>query len=221
MSCSLPGLRPSRFSLGWECETMNPRLYERMYGLRYLFVVGAVVLFAACVSAAYFGLASSGPPRPAVATSVAPIAVVTTPVPASPSPASGPIGGPAATSVIPGPATAVKSQEPTARPLQVTPAAPLPTPTQVVAAPPTPTALPPTPVLPAPTAVAPKPAATPNPIFGDGTYVVQPGDSLWSIATDQCRSGFRWPEIFQSNHEKILNPDLIFVGWTLKTPCLR
>ncbi len=57
------------------------------------------------------------------------------------------------------------------------------------------------------------PAGAPTP-----TYVVQPGDTLTSIARDQLGDGNRWPEIFALNRNVIRNPDLIFPGQVLILP---
>jgi LysM repeat protein len=59
--------------------------------------------------------------------------------------------------------------------------------------------------------VLPAGAATP-------TYVVQPGDTLFSIAREQLGDANRWPEIFALNRSIIRNPDLIFPGQTLILP---
>ncbi len=50
------------------------------------------------------------------------------------------------------------------------------------------------------------------------TYVVQPGDTLSSIAGDQLADADRWPEIFALNRNIIRNPDLIFPGQVLILP---
>lgn len=58
-------------------------------------------------------------------------------------------------------------------------------------------------------------------------YVVQTGDSLWSIAGANLGDPLRWPEIFEHNNrpnvavstgKKIANPNLIFIGQTLYIP---
>ena len=45
-------------------------------------------------------------------------------------------------------------------------------------------------------------------------YVVQYGDTLWDIATDQLNNPYRWREIHQNNPH-IVNPHLIYPGDTL------
>ena len=56
-------------------------------------------------------------------------------------------------------------------------------------------------------------------------HVVEDGESLWSIATDELGDGERWPEIFEANAEHrfpdgrlLRDPDLIQPGWTLALP---
>ena len=51
---------------------------------------------------------------------------------------------------------------------------------------------------------------TPTPTDGGATYIVQPGDSLWSIAATQLGDPTRWREIFDLNAEQITDPALIF-----------
>lgn len=43
-------------------------------------------------------------------------------------------------------------------------------------------------------------------------YVVERGDSLWSIAAKFLKEPFRWPEIWRLNQEQIRNPNRIFPG---------
>lgn len=59
----------------------------------------------------------------------------------------------------------------------------------------------------------------------NGTYVVRPGDSLWSIAETKLNDPYRWREIWRLNHdrsmpdgERLLRPGFIRPGWTLRLP---
>lgn len=60
---------------------------------------------------------------------------------------------------------------------------------------------------------------------GNGTYVVRPGDSLWSIAESKLHDPYRWREIWRLNRdrdmpdgERMLRPGYIRPGWTLRLP---
>ncbi|WP_432800240.1 LysM peptidoglycan-binding domain-containing protein [Poriferisphaera sp. WC338] len=59
-----------------------------------------------------------------------------------------------------------------------------------------------------PPAVADVPAVAPA-IGGSTTYVIQKGDTLWSIAQRHYGSGLKWPDIVSANpgiREKVLIP---------------
>lgn len=62
-------------------------------------------------------------------------------------------------------------------------------------------------------------SATPTPTDATGSYTVQKGDSLWSIAQKNLGDGNKWTEIYKLNSDVIgQNPDLIFSGTELKLP---
>jgi LysM repeat protein len=53
---------------------------------------------------------------------------------------------------------------------------------------------------------------------GDGTYVVQPGDTLFSISRKFYKSPKRWKEILNANKKGIRDPKKLTVGQTLVIP---
>jgi nucleoid-associated protein YgaU len=57
------------------------------------------------------------------------------------------------------------------------------------------------------------------------THVVEPGETLWSIARDELGTPARWPEIWEHNGSDEMrdgrvfdDPDLIMPGWVLELP---
>jgi LysM repeat protein len=97
------------------------------------------------------------------------------------------------------------------RPNQATPAAP---------------ALPAAPVTRVnPASATPAKVAASPPTAVQLTYVVQPNDTLWSLAADHLGNPRLWPELFALNRgrpqpggQTLVNPDLIYAGWTLEFP---
>jgi nucleoid-associated protein YgaU len=53
---------------------------------------------------------------------------------------------------------------------------------------------------------------------GNQVVVVQPGNSLWLIASRTYGSGFRYTVIYQANKGQITDPDLIYPGQVFKLP---
>lgn len=58
-----------------------------------------------------------------------------------------------------------------------------------------------------------------------GVHVVEPGDTLWTIADDRLGDGSRWTELFDENRGRTFadgatldDPDLILPGWDLAVP---
>ncbi len=88
-------------------------------------------------------------------------------------------------------------------------------------------------VVPTPAASSPAPAApnadeppTASPPAGS-TYVVEPGDTLWGIATRELGDPLRWSEIFALNQGRaepggatFSDPHWIYAGWTLLLPAI-
>lgn len=61
-------------------------------------------------------------------------------------------------------------------------------------------------------------ATTPDTGATAGTYTVQNGDCLWSIAKKMLGNGNRWGEIFEANKDIIKSANLIYAGQVLKIP---
>ncbi len=49
-------------------------------------------------------------------------------------------------------------------------------------------------------------------------YVVEPGDTLWAIATAAYGDGNRYPDIFEANKPMLSDPDKIYPGQVLRIP---
>lgn len=61
--------------------------------------------------------------------------------------------------------------------------------------------------------------ASPQPVGAATQYVVQPGDTLRSIALDQYGDAEMWQTIYQANRDTIgPNPDALVAGTTLQLP---
>lgn len=55
-------------------------------------------------------------------------------------------------------------------------------------------------------------------LAGEGTYTVQPGNSLWVIASKNYGKGDLYTQIFTANRDKIRDPDLIYPGQVFAIP---
>lgn len=66
------------------------------------------------------------------------------------------------------------------------------------------------------TTVSIQPVQNNSPSISSDSYKVVEGDNLWTIAVRAYGDGYKWPEIARTN--SLLNPDLIYVGSTLKLP---
>ena len=63
---------------------------------------------------------------------------------------------------------------------------------------------------------------------GNGSYIVRPGDSLWSIAEKKLDDPYRWTAIWRLNQgrempdgERLLRPGYIRPGWRLRLPVVE
>lgn len=75
------------------------------------------------------------------------------------------------------------------------------------------------PTTPAPApAPAPVPAPAPAPAPAQRQYVVNRGDSLWSIAQRHYGNPLKWRAIYDANRASIRNPNIIYPGQTLVIP---
>jgi nucleoid-associated protein YgaU len=68
------------------------------------------------------------------------------------------------------------------------------------------------------------PRAAPSPVLGGSAataadYVVQPGETLRSIANDTYGDANEWPRIYEANRERIgPDPDALQAGMRLRIP---
>lgn len=53
---------------------------------------------------------------------------------------------------------------------------------------------------------------------GQSTYIVQPGNSLWIIATGKYGEGLKYHQILSANKDQIRDPDLIYPGQVFDIP---
>ena len=51
-----------------------------------------------------------------------------------------------------------------------------------------------------------------------GPYVVQSGDTLWSIAAQLYKDPLRWTDIWRLNKGQIADPSIVFAGQELQLP---
>lgn len=80
-------------------------------------------------------------------------------------------------------------------------------------------ALPPRGETPTATLIPPPPTMTTGALPADrGTYVVEKGDTLSSIARDTLGDESRWREIHELNKSELANPDILRVGMRLRLP---
>ncbi len=66
-----------------------------------------------------------------------------------------------------------------------------------------------------PASAAPSPSAAPGVV---DRITVRDGDTLWDLAQEHLGDPRMWPELFDANRERIVDPDEIDVGWQLSIP---
>ena len=52
----------------------------------------------------------------------------------------------------------------------------------------------------------------------DKIHKVEPGETLWSIASRVLGSAFLWPFLYKANRDQIKNPHLVYPGQDLAIP---
>lgn len=72
------------------------------------------------------------------------------------------------------------------------------------------------PIPPAPPTLPPAPPTVDKPAAAAGSYVVQPRDTLWSIAKQKLGDGKRWKDIVAANPG--LTPENLKAGQSIKLP---
>ena len=55
----------------------------------------------------------------------------------------------------------------------------------------------------------------------DRVVTVEPGDTLWEIATEEYGDGTKWPRIYEANDDRIEDPNRIFPGQRFDVPGQR
>jgi nucleoid-associated protein YgaU len=60
--------------------------------------------------------------------------------------------------------------------------------------------------------------AAPGALAVAGVVTVQPGFTLWQIARENYGDGFQYVRVFQSNRDRIRDPDLIYPGQVFAVP---
>jgi nucleoid-associated protein YgaU len=67
--------------------------------------------------------------------------------------------------------------------------------------------------------VSPQPLASPSPTVAATEYVVQPGDTLRSIASEKYGDPEQWPRVYDANRDVIgSDPDRLQTGSRLRLP---
>ena len=52
----------------------------------------------------------------------------------------------------------------------------------------------------------------------EGTYLVQPGQTLWHIAAEVAGDPYLWPLLYRANRDQIKDPSLLYPGQELTIP---
>ena len=51
-----------------------------------------------------------------------------------------------------------------------------------------------------------------------GVHVVEPGETLWTIAEALSGDPYRWPELYRANRDQIQDPSRLYPGQQLAIP---
>ncbi len=62
------------------------------------------------------------------------------------------------------------------------------------------------------------PAVVPETVKAPVTVTVQPGFTLWGIATERFGEGTMYVQVFEANRDAIRDPDLIYPGQVFTLP---
>jgi LysM repeat protein len=76
----------------------------------------------------------------------------------------------------------------------------------------------PVPAKPVPAKPVPAKPVPAKPVSPDRVYIVQAGDTLWSLSQRFYGNGHMWPDIYHANQSQIQDPNEIYIGQELTIP---